>query len=76
MDRRHAEREEHGDGIFEVAAQGKPELAVRAGLTKHRRRPVGDIGSLDKRLAIRSRRFASVLMQAKRDCDAAGIEPV
>ncbi len=30
----------------------------------------------DKRLAIRSRRFASVLMQAKRDCDAAGIEPV
>jgi hypothetical protein len=29
-----------------------------------------------KRLAIRSRRFASVLMQAKRDCDAAGLEPV
>jgi len=29
-----------------------------------------------KRLAIRSRRFASVLMQVKRDCDAAGLEPV
>lgn len=29
-----------------------------------------------KRLAIRSRRFASVLMHAKRDCDAAGLEPV
>lgn len=30
----------------------------------------------DKRLAIRTRRFASVLMQVKRECDAAGTEPV
>jgi hypothetical protein len=29
-----------------------------------------------KRLAIRSRRFASVFMLVKRDCDAAGLEPV
>jgi hypothetical protein len=29
-----------------------------------------------KRLAIRSRRFASVLMQVKRECESAGIEPV
>jgi hypothetical protein len=29
-----------------------------------------------RRLAIRSRRFASVFMQLKRDCDAAGLEPV
>ena len=28
-----------------------------------------------KRLAIRARRFASVLMQVKRDCDRAGVEP-
>ncbi len=30
----------------------------------------------DKRLAIRTRRFASVFMQVKRDCDAAGTEPL
>jgi hypothetical protein len=30
----------------------------------------------DKRLAIRTRRFASVFMQVKHDCDAAGVEPV
>jgi hypothetical protein len=29
----------------------------------------------DKRLAVKTRRFASVLMQVKRDCDAAGMEP-
>lgn len=29
----------------------------------------------DKRLATKTRRFASVLMQIKRDCDAAGLEP-
>jgi hypothetical protein len=29
-----------------------------------------------KRLAIRSRRFTSVFMQVKRDCDAAGVEPL
>jgi hypothetical protein len=30
----------------------------------------------DKRLAIRTRRFASVFMQVKRECDAAGNEPL
>jgi len=30
----------------------------------------------NRRLAIRTRRFASVFMQIKRDCDAAGLEPV
>ncbi|HUA50778.1 MAG TPA: hypothetical protein VMB81_01365 [Candidatus Sulfotelmatobacter sp.] len=29
----------------------------------------------EKRLAVKVRRFASVLMQVKRDCDAAGLEP-
>lgn len=29
-----------------------------------------------KRLAIRSRRFASVLMQVKRECETAGMEPI
>jgi hypothetical protein len=29
----------------------------------------------DKRLAVKTRRFASILMQIKRDCDAAGMEP-
>ncbi|HUB95625.1 MAG TPA: hypothetical protein VL993_06890, partial [Stellaceae bacterium] len=29
-----------------------------------------------KQLAIRTRRFASVLLQVKRECDRAGLEPV
>jgi len=53
------------------------ELEIKIGLDAARLYPerVEIVRFEEKRLALKSRRFASVLLQIKRDCDAAGMEP-